>query len=83
MHIDRYPFPFPTHRQEVQGHDRKEKFVSFRSTLFFIRTSNLGAEAERSYHFWQFEPEKFSRCSIYYSNSINLCERYQDTKYFG
>ena len=28
-------------------------------TLFFIRTSNFGAGAERSYFFWQFEPEMF------------------------
>ena len=33
------------------------------TTLFFIRTSNFGAEAERSYYVWQFEPEKFFRCS--------------------
>ena len=26
-----------------------------------LRTSNF--EAERSYYFWQFEPEKFLRCS--------------------
>ena len=32
-------------------------------TLFFIRTSNFGAEAERSYCFCQFEPEIFLRCS--------------------
>ena len=34
------------------------------NTLFiFIRTSNFGTEAECSYLFWQFEPEKFLRCS--------------------
>ena len=33
-------------------------------TLFLIRTSTtFGAEAERSYYFWQFEPEMFLRCS--------------------
>ena len=32
-------------------------------TLFYIRTYNFGAEAERSYYFWQFEPEKFLRYS--------------------
>ena len=29
-------------------------------TLFFY---NFGAEAERSYCFWKFEPEMFLRCS--------------------
>ena len=28
-------------------------------SVFFIRTSNFGAEAERSYCFCQFEPEMF------------------------
>ena len=28
-------------------------------TLFFIRTSNFDAEAERSYIFWRFEAETF------------------------
>ena len=31
--------------------------------FFLVRTSNFGVEAERSYYFWQFEPEKFLRCS--------------------
>ena len=32
-------------------------------SFFYIRTSNLGAKAERSYCFWQFEHEMFLRCS--------------------
>ena len=32
-------------------------------TLFFIRTSNFGAEAKRSYFFLRFEPETFLACS--------------------
>ena len=34
-----------------------------RTHSFYIRTSNFGAEAERSYCFWQFEPGMFLRCS--------------------
>lgn len=32
-------------------------FVYVNTTLFFIRTSNFGAEAERSYFFFRFEAE--------------------------
>ena len=39
-----------------------DTFSDKRYTLFFIRTSNFGAEAERSYCFCQFEPEMFLRC---------------------
>ena len=41
--------------------------------FFFIRTSNSGAEAERSYVLLQFEPETFltcSLCSVLYFNKF-------------
>ena len=47
------------------------------SFFFFIRTSNFGAEAERSYFFLRFEPENV--LNMLYSISINPCERDQET----
>ena len=35
----------------------KKHSCEFLHTLFFLRTSTFGAEAERSYFFWRFEPE--------------------------
>ena len=64
---------FSKHRKETSSHpfkilineqlSGKENTCTVEYTLFFIRTSNFGAEAERSYCFWQFEPEMFLRCS--------------------
>ena len=48
-------------------------WASLNDTLFFITTSNFGAEAERSYCFWQFEPEMF--LVTCYCISRNLCGR--------
>ena len=36
-----------------------------RGTLFFIRTSNFGAEDERSYFCGQFEPEKVLKLPVF------------------
>ena len=49
----------------------KELHSFFFLFFFFIRTSNFGAEAERSYLFWQFGPEKFLR---WLNTVFVLCE---------
>ena len=44
----------------------KPRYTATNILFFGIRTSNLGAEAERSYLFWQFEPEKFCKMLLCY-----------------
>ena len=47
----------------IQGDITFPEVLAIHSFFYiYIRTSNLGAEAERSYFFWQFEPEVL-RCS--------------------
>ena len=66
----------------LEKHIKEAQKASFRNTLFFyIRTSNFGAEAERSYFFHDLRLKMFSRrssvtcCSI----SVNQCGRNQET----
>ena len=52
--------------------------------FFFIRTSNFGAEAERSYIFWRFEAENVLKIFLNYMVyttciSVNHCGRDQET----
>ena len=50
-------------------------------SLFFIRTSNFGAEAENLLIFWRYEPKTLLRLSsvTWYSISINQCGLNQET----
>ena len=53
-------------------------------TVFFIRTSNFGAEAERSYIFLPFEVENVLKMFLNYMLyttciSVNQCRRDQET----
>ena len=57
---------------------------SLQYTLFFIRTSNFGAEAERSYIFLRFEAENVLKMFLNYMVyttciSVNQCGREQKT----